>query len=117
MDPRPHVNFALMQQHVGGTVCCIGKVLEADAVGMELKLEMADGKQVAVQLENSMDQVQEGAFVQMTARVNKNASMTAEHIVSFGEADFDLEAYNKALMTAARHPDLFSASAVDGKAM
>merc|ERR550519_1267429 len=67
-------------------------------------------------MEQQMEGQMEG-YCQMTARVNRDGTLMCEHICSFGnpETAFDMATYDKAIMTAARHPDLFSASQVNGQ--
>ena len=113
-DPRPYVNYALLQQNIGRSVCAIGKVSEVATSGMEITLKLADNRDVKVKLEEQLQEMLEG-YVQVVARVNRDCSLTAEHLVSFGQGDMDLNILNCAIEATAKHSNLFNASEVNGQ--
>lgn len=113
VDPRPYVNGALLSKNIGKTVTVIGRVAQMSPNGMELQIQLADGKEVKVQMEDQLTEPLEG-YVQMTARVNRDNSLVAEKCISFGHGEIDLDAFNKALQVMSRHPNLFSSSEING---
>ncbi|XP_057315293.1 uncharacterized protein LOC130656455 [Hydractinia symbiolongicarpus] len=114
IESKHYVNGAMLQNNVGKTVCAIGRITIMNPNGMELRVQLADGKEVKAQLEDQLEEPLEG-FVQMLARVNKDLSLTVEHLVSFGAGEIDLNIYNEAVVLMAKHPGLFSSSEVNGQ--
>ena len=91
----------------------IGKITQMSSNGMELKLQLADGEEAKVQMEDPLPEFIEG-YIQLIARVNRDYTLIAEHYVSFGTGEMDLDAFNKALGIMSRHPNFFSTSEVNG---
>lgn len=108
---KPYVNKAMLKNNIGQSVCVIGKVLSASSMQMELQL--SDGQNVKVQLEEQLEEQLEG-YVQMIARVNRDSTLVCENLISFGAGEVDLDAYNNALDVMSRHQNLFSSNEVNG---
>ena len=107
MEPKPYINGSMLVNNIGRTVCAIGKVTSMSPNGMSFQIILADGKVVKVQLEEQLDEPLEG-YVQVNARVNRDNSLTAQHLVSFGSGEIDLEVFNKTLNIMMTYPEFFS---------
>lgn len=113
MASRTYVNGSMLKEFVGQTVSVIGKIVNLEQNMMRMTIQLADGQQAKVQLEDALEEPLEG-FVQMLARVNRDTSLTCENLISFGPGEIDLDAYNGMLDIMRRHQNLFSSSEVDG---
>ncbi|XP_004211970.1 replication protein A 14 kDa subunit [Hydra vulgaris] len=107
MEAKQYVNGAMLSSNIGRSVCAIGKVTSMNPNGMGFQIMLADGKIVKVQLEEQLDEPLEG-YVQLIARVNRDTSLTAQNLVSFGSGEIDLEIFNKTLNTMTTYPEFFS---------
>jgi len=103
------VNYAMLRNYIGKVVSVIGKVLHISPSGNQLQLRMSDGNDVVVTLKDSLEELLQG-YIQVTASVEKDGTLTAEHIISFGDREIDLKMYNEAVELASKYSELFTFS-------
>ncbi|XP_065053991.1 uncharacterized protein LOC135682847 [Rhopilema esculentum] len=106
MESRSPVNFSMLQKHVGRLVSVIGKVKDVNPSGNQINLLMSDGQEVRVALKDTLEELLDG-YVQMTAMVESDGSLTAENLISFGNGEIDLNLYNEAVNLATKYNQLF----------
>ena len=107
MEPKQYINGSMLSKNIGKSVCAIGKVTMNSPNGNEIKVQLSDGKEVMVQLDEHLQEPVDG-YIQMVATVKNDNSLNAQACVCFGAGEIDLDIYNQAVDVASRHPNLFS---------
>jgi len=116
MEPKLYVNGAMLADNIGRSVSVVGKVVSNNPSGLELTVQLSDGKEARVTLDEQLDEPLDG-YIQFVAVVNNDLSLHNQAIVSFGAAEIDLDIYNEMINVSSRYPNLFSASELDGVTM
>ncbi len=115
MERRPFINASMLENHIGTVVSAIGKVTGVNSSGNQIKIQMDNGGEVTVALQNELTETLEG-IVAITAEVENANSLTAHQIFSFGSTEVDFNLYDEAVKLSSRYPELFSNGLLVGPA-